>query len=548
MTDGRLTNGSVGHPPRLGMQGHALSWTDDLPVCYLSGVGFSTNQIYRDDGHRREEHEFEDKSFHFRPFDGCFLYGMFDGHSGSKAANFAAQRMPAELLFGQLNNKITDEAILGVLRQAFHAVEKGYFETIDDLLAQRTTCMLELPDGITQYEAFTKYPDIVNKLQQLDLEIAGGTTASVVLIYNEKLYVANVGDSRVLLVVKEDNRVRVMQLTYDHTLNDELEQRRITKLGLDVERLKQLRKIGNSDNTRCIGDYHVKGGYKDIDILRNATSEPVIAEPHLEGGVQLSDNTCFLIIMSDGLYQALQDATGTEKVNVEITSMVLQEFGNQSTLNGVAQAVVDKVVRIHHDTYMTAQGYRKQLCQKRDDITLLVRNFNQNLGNGVESPTAATRYNPVPVSLPPFFNTPPPAAVPSLNIPSPISPSNSNYSHSNLSVGSYSDSQPLTPTNNPGSQYLTTETTMGTRTSTGTSTNSTQSSGDARPFQQRYQAPKLELDENGRVEAYVDFSDFFRAIERLTGDQQACFEADVNPKSSYDPISEESETATGPED
>lgn len=47
-------------------QGHALSWTDDLPVCQLSGVGFSTNQIYREDGFRQEEHEFEDRSFHFR--------------------------------------------------------------------------------------------------------------------------------------------------------------------------------------------------------------------------------------------------------------------------------------------------------------------------------------------------------------------------------------------------------------------------------------------------------------------------------------------------
>jgi len=41
-------------------------WTDDLPVCHMSGVGFSTNQVYRPDGLRREEHEFEDHSFHFK--------------------------------------------------------------------------------------------------------------------------------------------------------------------------------------------------------------------------------------------------------------------------------------------------------------------------------------------------------------------------------------------------------------------------------------------------------------------------------------------------
>lgn len=46
--------------------GQTPCWTDDLPVCHHSGVGFSTNQIYREDGNRREEHDFEDKNFHFR--------------------------------------------------------------------------------------------------------------------------------------------------------------------------------------------------------------------------------------------------------------------------------------------------------------------------------------------------------------------------------------------------------------------------------------------------------------------------------------------------
>jgi len=40
-------------------------WTDDL-VCPLSGVGSSTNQIYRENGLRREGHECEDRSFHYR--------------------------------------------------------------------------------------------------------------------------------------------------------------------------------------------------------------------------------------------------------------------------------------------------------------------------------------------------------------------------------------------------------------------------------------------------------------------------------------------------
>lgn len=101
------------------------SWTDDLPVCKLSGVGFATNQIYREDGNRQEEHPFEDRSYHYKFDDDAYIYGVFDGHEGSRAVDFCYQRMAAELLFGQLSSKKTDEEVKEVLRQAFLSVEMG---------------------------------------------------------------------------------------------------------------------------------------------------------------------------------------------------------------------------------------------------------------------------------------------------------------------------------------------------------------------------------------------------------------------------------------
>ena len=75
-----------------------------------------------------------------------FLYGVFDGHDGPKSANFAAQRMPAELLLGQLDKKTTDEEIREVLHQAFVSVEKGWVESIDDALAKKARLLLEIPE------------------------------------------------------------------------------------------------------------------------------------------------------------------------------------------------------------------------------------------------------------------------------------------------------------------------------------------------------------------------------------------------------------------
>ena len=47
--------------------------------------------------------------------------------------------------------------------------------------------------GISSYEACSKYPDVYNKLQQLEQQLSGRTTATLILIYNNKIYVANVG-------------------------------------------------------------------------------------------------------------------------------------------------------------------------------------------------------------------------------------------------------------------------------------------------------------------------------------------------------------------
>lgn len=66
--------------------------------------------------------------------------------------------------------------------------------------------------------------------------------------------------------------------------------------------------------------------------------------------------------------------------------MILLQFREQSTLNGVAQAVVDRVVRLHHDWYMS-NSVNDNCTSKREDITLIVRNFNFSLPNAIKSPT-----------------------------------------------------------------------------------------------------------------------------------------------------------------
>ncbi|XP_034949919.1 TGF-beta-activated kinase 1 and MAP3K7-binding protein 1-like [Chelonus insularis] len=372
------------------------SWTDDLPVCKESGAGFSTNQIYREDGLRQEDHSFEDRCFHWKYDESTFLYGVFDGHEGLRAVNFAPQRMAAEILLGQLNGKSTDEEVKEVLRQAFISVERGYFDSIGDLLAERTSLQFDIPEGMNSYEAYQKFPEVVDKLNELNQELSAGTSAVVALVHCNRLYVANVGDSRALLCKTDNNQVlRVIQLSIDHNLRNEDELLRLSQLGLDIKSIRQGSHLGNQENTRCLGNFLVKGGYREFEELQMSTAEPIIAEPEIHGGIELDDSCRFLLLMSRGLYQSLEEATGTDQVNKELALMAVEQFRIQSTITGVAQAVVDKIVRIHHDMNMS-NSETSSVNGKREDITLLVRNFNFPIPHALKSPTSqSVRFNPI---------------------------------------------------------------------------------------------------------------------------------------------------------
>ncbi|KAJ9576773.1 hypothetical protein L9F63_025333 [Diploptera punctata] len=438
------------------------SWTDDLPVCRESGTllsyfwcWFSTNQIYREDGYRQEEHSFEDRSFHCR-VDDTFLYGVFDGHEGVQAATFALQRMAAEILLGQLSGKTSDEDIKEVLR--------------------RTSLQYEIPAGMSSYEAYQKYPHLVDKLNALNCELSAGTTAVVALVYSGRLYVANVGDSRALLCRTDTNGVlRVMQLSVDHDLRNEDELLRLSQLGLDVDKFRRGSRLGNQENTRCLGNYLVKGAYKEFEELVSATTEPVIGEPEIHGGINLDESCSFYYFSSDvnGLYKSLEEATRTDQVNKDLAQMTVEQFRVQSTLTGVAQAVVDKIVRIHHDVFMSGTTNGKcTVGGKRDDITLLVRNFNFPLPNALNSPTnAVVRFNPIVKTVATLLW---------------------NGGEENSTIeNSITDMSATNSTNDRNNDTSTTD-------------------SSSNLFSDR----PTPLDRNRRIDAYVDFSDYFNKVDK----------------------------------
>jgi len=119
------------------------------------------------------------------------------------------------------------------------------------------------------YEAFMKFSSEVARLQELESLVSGGCTAVVAVVTKKKVFIANVGDSRAVLVYQEHDQpaLQVKQLSEDHGVENKEELNRLSELGLDPEQLIRTGRLGTQENTRSIGDYSIKRGYKDVDVI-----------------------------------------------------------------------------------------------------------------------------------------------------------------------------------------------------------------------------------------------------------------------------------------
>lgn len=125
--------------------------------------------------------------------------------------------------------------------------------------------------------------------------------------------------------------------------------------------------------------------------------------------------------------------------------------------------MVDKIVRIHHDVNMS-NTQNTMTTGKRDDITLLVRNFNFPLPHALKSPTSqSVRFNPVVQTA-----------------PISIQPDNEDLSSTSTGV---------------------------TDDNVDTSTTETSTTSDLYP-------PGARMERNARIKPYVDFSEYYENVEK----------------------------------
>uniref|UniRef100_A0A2H8TU65 protein-serine/threonine phosphatase n=2 Tax=Melanaphis sacchari TaxID=742174 RepID=A0A2H8TU65_9HEMI len=121
-----------------------------------------------------------------------------------------------------------------------------------------------------------------------------GCTAVMALLVNNKLYVANAGDSR--CVVSIDGKAHDM--SKDHKPEDEPELKRICKAGGRVS--SDGRVNGGLNLSRALGDHN----YKKNKELAN-TEQMITALPDVTVLDLTSDNNNFIVLACDGIWNSL---------------------------------------------------------------------------------------------------------------------------------------------------------------------------------------------------------------------------------------------------
>ena len=70
------------------------------------------------------------------------------------------------------------------------------------------------------------------------------------------------------MVENEKGLQQEIQLSVDHGVGNIKELQRLVSLGLDRRQLESSGRLGSQENTRSIGDYCIKEGYRDVDTLQ----------------------------------------------------------------------------------------------------------------------------------------------------------------------------------------------------------------------------------------------------------------------------------------
>ncbi|KAL7159456.1 hypothetical protein ABFS83_01G028000 [Erythranthe nasuta] len=222
------------------------AWTDIGSRSSMEDVYICTDNLMHDYGSNISNH---------KP---TAFYGVFDGHGGKHAADFACYHLPRFIL----EDGNFPQEIERVMSTAFLQTDTAFAEACS-----------------------------------LDADLASGTTALTALVIGSSLVVANAGDCRAVLC----RGGKAIEMSRDHKPLCLRERRRIEASGGYVY---DGYLNGQINVARALGDWHMEG-------LKGQDGGPLTAEPELMS-TRLTKDDEFLIIGCDGLWDVFMSQNAVD--------------------------------------------------------------------------------------------------------------------------------------------------------------------------------------------------------------------------------------------
>ncbi|KAI6196670.1 Phosphatase 2C containing protein [Aphelenchoides besseyi] len=218
------------------------------------------------------------------------LVCLFDGHAGSRASEFCKSKF--HVRFQAICQKYSNND-LPTLEKNMKKVFNETYKSVDD----------EKPAA------------------------KDGSTATTLLLLNNVIYCANIGDSKAVVCRSEDDKQQALQLTVDHQPMNFEERQRIQKAGGNVS---DGRLLGMIEVSRAFGDGHLKAhGLISVPSVKKLT---------------LTSTDLFLIVACDGLWKVFTSNDAVNYVWTQYLQMRKKSKDTQKIFDEIADALVTEAI------------------------------------------------------------------------------------------------------------------------------------------------------------------------------------------------------------
>ncbi|OIV95941.1 hypothetical protein TanjilG_27045 [Lupinus angustifolius] len=282
---------------------------------------------------------------------GTFV-GVYDGHGGPDAARYVCDHLfrNFQAIAAESRGVVTAETI----QTAFLRTEEGFTALVSELWSTR--------------------PQVATT----------GTCCLVGVIFQQTLFVASLGDSRLVLGTKVGNTggVAAIQLSTEHNANLEAIRQELKELHPDDPQVVVLkhgvwRVKGIIQVSRSIGDVYMKHAQFNREPINAKfrlpepmdmpflSADPTIISHHLQ------PNDSFLIFASDGLWEHLSNETAVD---------IVHSNPRAGSANRLVKAALHEAARKREMRYSDLHKIDKKVRRHfHDDITVIVLFLNHNL-------------------------------------------------------------------------------------------------------------------------------------------------------------------------